>query len=39
MCCLALSNADEQAQDWFVEITQALDCYTTIGAMGNIFAV
>lgn len=39
MCCLALPDADKQARDWFVEAIQALDCHTTIDAMGNIFAV
>lgn len=39
MCRLALSNADKQARDWFVEATQALGCHTTIDAMSNIFAV
>lgn len=39
MARLALSDADKQARDWFVETTEALGCKTTVDAMGNIFAV
>lgn len=39
MARLALSDADKQARDWFVETTQKLGCTTTVDAMGNIFAV
>ncbi|KAK9422895.1 putative Peptidase M20 dimerization domain-containing protein [Seiridium unicorne] len=39
MCRLALSDADKQARDWFVEKTKSLGCNVTIDEMGNIFAV
>lgn len=39
MSRLALSDADKQARDWFVETTEALGCKVTVDAMGNIFAV
>ncbi|OCK74271.1 amidase [Lepidopterella palustris CBS 459.81] len=39
MSRLALSDADKQARDWFIQTTQALGCHTTVDAMGNIFAV
>jgi len=39
MSRLALSDADKQARDWFVETTKALGCHITIDSMGNIFAV
>lgn len=39
MSRLALSNADKQARDWFLERTKSLGCRVTIDAMGNIFAV
>ncbi|RDW75584.1 hypothetical protein BP5796_06405 [Coleophoma crateriformis] len=36
---LALSDADKQARDWFVETTKSLGCKVTIDEMGNIFAI
>lgn len=39
MTRLALSDADKQARDWFVETTEALGCEVTVDEMGNIFAV
>ncbi|KAI1116566.1 hypothetical protein F5Y14DRAFT_407185 [Nemania sp. NC0429] len=39
MSRLALSDADKQARDWFVETTSSLGCDVKIDAMGNIFAV
>ncbi|KAL7622482.1 hypothetical protein AAE478_007988 [Parahypoxylon ruwenzoriense] len=39
MSRLALSDADKQARDWFVETTRGLGCEVTVDAMGNIFAV
>jgi hypothetical protein len=39
MSRLALSDADKQARDWFVKITESLGCTTTVDSMGNIFAV
>ncbi|KAK3934285.1 amidase [Diplogelasinospora grovesii] len=39
MSRLALSDADKQARDWFVETTQSLGCSVQVDAMGNIFAI
>ncbi|CAK7267723.1 hypothetical protein SEPCBS119000_002696 [Sporothrix epigloea] len=39
MSRLALSDADKQVRDWFVQTTQNLGCQTTVDSMGNIFAV
>lgn len=39
MSRLALSDADKQARDWFVETTAKLGCDVKIDEMGNIFAV
>ncbi|KAF2745853.1 amidase [Sporormia fimetaria CBS 119925] len=39
MSRLALSDADKEARDWFVETTKALGCHITVDSMGNIFAV
>ena len=36
---LALTSADRQARDWFVETMQALSCRVDVDAMGNIFAI
>lgn len=39
MSRLALSDADKEARDWFVDTTKALGCAVTVDSMGNIFAV
>ncbi|KAI0126221.1 hypothetical protein BJ170DRAFT_583308 [Xylariales sp. AK1849] len=39
MSRLALSDADKEARDWFVDTTKGLGCRVTIDAIGNIFAV
>lgn len=39
MSRLALSDADRDARDWFVQTTEALGCKVTIDEMGNIFAI
>ncbi|KAL9123408.1 MAG: hypothetical protein Q9187_000047 [Circinaria calcarea] len=39
MSRLALSDADRDARNWFVETTKQLGCKVTIDAMGNTFAV
>ena len=39
MSRLALSDADKQARDWFVETTKSLGCTIHIDVMGNIFAI
>ncbi|TGO33138.1 hypothetical protein BHYA_0264g00110 [Botrytis hyacinthi] len=39
MSRLALSSADKQARDWFVETTKQLGCDVKIDTMGNIFAI
>lgn len=39
MSRLALSDADKQARDWFVDTTRALGCDVVVDAMGNTFAV
>ncbi|KAI1177115.1 hypothetical protein F4777DRAFT_227489 [Nemania sp. FL0916] len=39
MSRLALSDADKQARDWFVETTTSLGCDVQVDEMGNIFAV
>lgn len=39
MARLALTDADKQARDWFVEATESLGCRVTVDQMGNIFAV
>ncbi|KAF2463491.1 amidase [Lindgomyces ingoldianus] len=39
MSRLALSDADKEARDWFVQTTKALGCHTTVDSMGNIFAI
>ncbi|KAL8660795.1 MAG: hypothetical protein Q9202_006217 [Teloschistes flavicans] len=39
MSRLALSDADKQVRDWFVETTRSLGCRVHVDAMGNIFAV
>ncbi|KAI0856971.1 hypothetical protein F4860DRAFT_491422 [Xylaria cubensis] len=39
MSRLALSDADKEARDWFVETTSSLGCDVKVDAMGNIFAV
>jgi acetylornithine deacetylase/succinyl-diaminopimelate desuccinylase-like protein len=39
MSRLALSDADKEARDWFVDATKACGCDVTIDEMGNIFAV
>ena len=39
MARLALSDADREARDWFVNTTRQLGCNVSIDAMGNTFAV
>jgi hydantoinase/carbamoylase family amidase len=39
MSRLALSPADGEVRNWFVETTKALGCEVTVDEMGNIFAV
>ena len=39
MSRLALSDADKQARDWFVDTARSLGCETSLDAMGNTFAV
>ena len=39
MSRLALSDADREAREWFVETTKAAGCNITIDEMGNIFAI
>jgi len=39
MSRLALSDADRQARDWFVETTRGLGCEVQVDQMGNVFAV
>ncbi|KAI4130863.1 MAG: hypothetical protein LQ347_003215 [Umbilicaria vellea] len=39
MSRLALTDADRQARDWFVDTTRRLGCDVRIDAMGNTFAV
>ncbi|KAI0533425.1 hypothetical protein GGR58DRAFT_486722 [Xylaria digitata] len=39
MSRLALSHADKEARDWFVDTTSSLGCDVKVDAMGNIFAV
>ena len=39
MSRLALSDADRDARDWFVETTKQLGCKVTVDAMGNTFAI
>ena len=39
MSRLALSDADKQARDWFIQTVESLGCQTSIDAMGNVFAV
>jgi len=39
MSRLALSDADKQVRDWFVQTVEALDCKVHIDSMGNIFAI
>ncbi|KAF7917030.1 uncharacterized protein EAE98_010461 [Botrytis deweyae] len=39
MSRLALSSADKQARDWFVETTKNIGCDVKIDTMGNIFAI
>ncbi|OKL58474.1 hypothetical protein UA08_06347 [Talaromyces atroroseus] len=39
MSRLALSDADKQVRDWFVETTKGLGCHVSVDEMGNIFAV
>ena len=39
MSRLALTDADREARDWFVEATKAAGCSITIDEMGNIFAI
>jgi hypothetical protein len=34
MSRLALSDADKQARDWFVEKTKGLGCHVKVDAMG-----
>ena len=38
MSRLALSDADKEARDWFVETTKSLGCETVVDSMGNIYA-
>jgi hypothetical protein len=35
MSRLALTDADKQARDWFVETTKSLGCDVKIDTMGN----
>jgi acetylornithine deacetylase/succinyl-diaminopimelate desuccinylase-like protein len=39
MSRLALSPADGEVRNWFVETTKSLGCNVTTDEMGNIFAV
>ncbi len=39
MSRLALSPADGEVRNWFVETTKSLGCEVTVDEMGNIFAV
>jgi hypothetical protein len=39
MSRLALSDADKEVRDWFVQAVKAQGCKVTIDSMGNIFAV
>ncbi|TGO20111.1 hypothetical protein BTUL_0001g01210 [Botrytis tulipae] len=39
MSRLALSSADKQVRDWFIETTKQLGCDVKIDTMGNIFAI
>ncbi len=39
MSRLALSDADKQARDWFIDTTKSLGCHVTVDSMGNIFAI
>jgi acetylornithine deacetylase/succinyl-diaminopimelate desuccinylase-like protein len=39
MSRLALSDADKEARDWFVETTKKLGCQVTVDSMGNTFAI
>lgn len=39
MSRLALSDADKEARNWFVETTQRLSCKTHVDEIGNIFAI
>ncbi len=39
MSRLALSDADKQVRDWFVQNVKRLDCKVQIDSMGNIFAI
>lgn len=39
MARLALSDADKQVRDWFVDTARSLGCRVYVDAMGNIFAV
>lgn len=36
---LALSDADREVREWFVDTTKSLGCQITVDAMGNTFAV
>lgn len=38
MSRLALSDADKEVRDWFVETTKSLGCETVVDSMGNIYA-
>ena len=39
MSRLALSDADKEARDWFIETTRSLECKTVVDAMGNMYAL
>jgi acetylornithine deacetylase/succinyl-diaminopimelate desuccinylase-like protein len=39
MSRLALSDADKQVRDWFVQTTKELGCEVMVDSMGNIFAI
>ncbi|KAL8659886.1 MAG: hypothetical protein Q9226_000180 [Calogaya cf. arnoldii] len=39
MSRLALSDADKEARDWFVQTSKSLGCEVTVDKMGNVFAV
>ncbi|GAW13760.1 hypothetical protein ANO14919_031490 [Xylariales sp. No.14919] len=39
MSRLALSDADKEARDWFVDTASSLGCDVQVDAIGNIFAV
>lgn len=39
MSRLALSDSDQMARNWFVEVTRSLGCDISIDSMGNTFAI